>query len=153
MSELFPDFRDLLVEFLDAGVEFVLVGGHAVAVHGHPRATKDLDVLLRATPANADRVLAALAKFGAPIRQLGLVRDDFAREGQVVQLGVPPVRIDLLTRIDGVDFDEALRGHTSLNVDGRAIPVIGRDALLRNKRAAGRPQDLADISALTTNEP
>lgn len=148
MIELFDDFRDLLVALVDARADFVLVGGHAVAFHGHPRATKDLDVLVRPDPVNAGRVLDALRSFGAPVAQLGLSAEDFATADRVVQLGVTPVRIDLLTQIDGVDFDDAYRDHGVLDVDGRAVPVIARDALLRNKRASGRAQDLADIEAL-----
>ena len=148
--ELFADFRDLLVELVDAGAEFVLVGGHAVAVHGHPRATKDLDVFVRPTAANAERVLRALTAFGAPLGQLGIGQADFSRPGSTIQLGVAPVRIDLLTSIDGIDFDAAQCDHASLSLEGRSIPVIGLAALLANKRASGRPQDLADIAALTS---
>ncbi len=146
--EFFDDFRDMLVALADAGADFVVVGGHALAFHGHPRATKDLDILVRPSEENAPRVLAALAAFGAPIRQLGIGLDDFLRPSVVVQLGLPPIRIDLLTAIDGLDFDGALREHGTLALDGRRIPVIGLAAFLTNKRAAGRPQDLADVAAL-----
>jgi predicted nucleotidyltransferase len=146
---LFDDFRDMLVALSDAGAEFVVVGGHALAFHGHPRATKDFDIFVRPSDENAPRVLAALVAFGAPIRQLGIELADFARPSVVVQLGLPPVRIDLLTDIDGLDFDGALRDHDTLELEGRSVPVIGRAAFLVNKRAAGRAQDLADIAALT----
>lgn len=147
--DLFDDFRDMLVALSDAGAEFVVIGGHALAFHGHPRATKDLDIFVRPSDDNAPRVLAALAAFGAPVSQLGIEIGDFARPNIVVQLGLPPVRIDLLTDIHGLDFDGAIRDHETLEIDGRIIPVIGRAAFLVNKRAAGRAQDLADIAALT----
>jgi hypothetical protein len=142
------DFRDLLVHLADAGADFVLVGGHAVARHGHVRATKDMAVLVRADAHNAGRVIHALAAFGAPLVALGVRAEDFARPEQVVQLGVPPLRIDLITSISGVSFDEAATAPATIDVDGRAIRVIGLESLLRNKRASGRPQDLADVDAL-----
>jgi hypothetical protein len=148
MIELPQDFRDILVELHDAGAEFVVLGGHAVGFHGHPRATKDLDILVRATDANATRVYRALAQFGAPLESFDVAVEDFARYDGVLQIGVPPVRIDVITRATGVTFDAAVADGESLEIDGRRIPVIGRDALLANKKAAGRPQDLADVAAL-----
>lgn len=148
MIDLPEDFRDLLVELHDAGAEFVVVGGHAVAFHGHPRATKDLDVLVRATPANATRVYRALAAFGAPLHTFEVAEEDFASYDGVLQIGLPPRRIDVLNRADGITFDDAVADGERFELDGRAIPVIGREALLRNKRAAGREQDLADVAAL-----
>jgi len=126
----------------------VVIGGHAVAFHGHPRATKDLDVLVRAVPDNARRVYAALAAFGAPLAQFEVAEGDFASYDGVLQIGVPPRRIDVLNRADGITFEEAVRAGDGFELDGRRIPVIGLEALLRNKRAAGRPQDLADVAAL-----
>ena len=148
MIDLFDEFRDMLVELSDAGVEFAVVGGHAVAFHGHPRATKDLDVLLRATPDNAARVFRALAAFGAPLQAFDVKQEDFATYDGVLQIGVPPRRIDLLNRIAGVSFDEVIREGNAFELEGRTIRVIGRAALLSNKRAAGRAQDLADVEAL-----
>jgi hypothetical protein len=148
MIELPDDFRDILVELHDAGAEFVVLGGHAVAYHGHPRATKDLDVLVRATDANAQRVYRALASFGAPLESFAVTADDFATYDGVLQIGVPPLRIDVLTRASGITFDAAVADGESLELEGRRIPVIGRTALLANKRAAARPQDLADVAAL-----
>jgi predicted nucleotidyltransferase len=146
--DLFEDFRDLLVELKDAGAEFVVLGGHAVAYHGHPRATKDLDVLVRATPENAACVYRALAAFGAPLQQFEVKEADFATYDGVLQIGLPPRRIDILNRANGITFEEAIAAGEGFEVEGRRIPVIGLDALLRNKRAAGRAQDLADIEAL-----
>lgn len=148
MIELPEDFRDLLVELHDAGAEFVVLGGHAVAFHGHPRATKDLDVLVRAELTNAQRVYRALAVFGAPLQDFEVNATDFVTYDGVLQLGLPPRRIDILNGATGITFDEAIAEGVHLELDGRRIPVIGRAALLKNKRAAGRPQDLADVEAL-----
>ena len=148
MIELPDDFRDLLIALSDAEAEFVVLGGHAVAFHGHPRATKDLDVLVRANVDNARRVYGALAAFGAPLSAFEVGETDFATYDGVLQIGVPPLRIDILNRADGITFDEAIVEGSLFELDGRAIPVIGRSALLKNKRAAGREQDLADVKAL-----
>ena len=148
MIELPDDFRDLLIELADAGAEFVLVGGHAVAFHGHPRATKDMDVLIRASTGNAELVYRALANFGAPLAAFEVQAADFATYDGVLQIGLPPRRVDILNRADGITFDEAIAEGACLALDGRAIPVIGRAALLKNKRAAGRPQDVADVEAI-----
>lgn len=146
--ELPDDFRDLLIELSDASAEFVVLGGHAVAFHGHPRATKDLDVLVRPNAANAARVYQALAAFGAPMEAFEVTASDFATYDGVLQIGLPPRRIDILNRAAGITFDEAIAAGDAFEIEGRKIPVIGREALLRNKRAAGRPQDLADLHAL-----
>lgn len=145
----FPqDFRDLLLELVEARAEFVVLGGHAVAFHGHPRATKDIDVLVRPNPENAARVFRALAAFGAPLQSFEVQEADFATYDGVLQLGVPPRRIDILTRATGITFDEAIEEGLSFELDGRRIPIIGKRALITNKTAAGRPQDLADVAAL-----
>jgi hypothetical protein len=146
--ELSEDFRDLLVELHDAGAEFVVLGGHAVAFHGHPRATKDLDVLVRALPDNAARVYRALAAFGAPLSSFEVNEADFATYDGVLQIGLPPRRIDILNRATGITFAEAVADGETFEIEGRAIPVIGRNALLKNKRATGREQDIADVAAL-----
>ncbi|HMJ10529.1 MAG TPA: nucleotidyltransferase [Polyangiaceae bacterium] len=148
MIELPDDFRDLLHALCDAEADFVVVGGHAVAFHGHPRATKDLDVLVRADGENATRVYRALAAFGAPLSAFEVAEADFATYDGVLQMGVPPLRIDILNRADGITFDEAIADGANFELDGRPIPVIGRAALLKNKRAAGREQDVADVKAL-----
>jgi hypothetical protein len=148
MIELFDDFRDLLLELSDAKAEFVIVGGHAVAFHGHPRATKDLDVLVRARTDNAQRVYRALAAFGAPLETFDVGANDFTTYDGMLQIGLPPRRIDILNKADGITFDEAIAEGASFTLEGRTIPVIGRNALIKNKRAAGRLQDLADVAAL-----
>jgi hypothetical protein len=148
VTELPDDFRDLLIELADAGAEFVLVGGHAVAFHGHPRATKDMDILIRADTSNAERVYRALAAFGAPLETFQVGAADFATYDGVLQVGLPPRRVDILNRADGITYDEAIAERASFTLEGRTIQVIGRAALLKNKRAAGRTQDIADIEAL-----
>jgi predicted nucleotidyltransferase len=150
--DLPSDYRDLLVEFVDHGVQFVLVGGWAVAVHGHGRATDDMDLFIDPTPENARRTYQALVAFGAPVVAHGVTEDLFAQAGYGYRLGRRPILIEILTAIDGVTFDEARHDALSVDVDGRAVRVIGRAALLRNKRAAGRVKDLADVEALEERE-
>jgi hypothetical protein len=142
-----PDFLDLLRALLDAEARFLIVGAYAVGVHGRPRATKDLDVWVEASDDNAPRVLRALTAFGAPL--MGLVLDDLRTPGVGLQIGVDPGRVDVLTAISGVSFAEAWpdRIEVSFGQEVRCS-VIGVEHLLRNKRAAGRPQDLADVAAL-----
>ncbi len=142
------DFRDLLRALLEAGARFLVVGAHAMAVHGVPRATGDLDVWIAVDPDNADRVLKALTRFGAPLTAIGISRADFLREDQVVQIGLPPRRIDMLTSISGVGFEDAWAGRATHDVAGMRVPFLGRAALVRNKRASGRAKDLADLEAL-----
>lgn len=146
-----PDFSDLLSEFCARRVEFLLVGAHALAVHGHVRATKDLTVWVRPELVNAERVLEALAGFGAPLEQLSAT--DLTRRGTVFQIGVPPLRIDVVTVIDGVEFSEAWPDRLEVDVGGVRVPVISRRHLIQNKRAAGRLQDKADVEWLEKNPP
>jgi hypothetical protein len=146
--ELPEDFRDLLVELHDVGAAFVVLGGYAVAFHGHPRATKDIDVLVEATPANATRVYQALAAFGAPLSAFEVSESDFATYDGILQIGLPPRRIDIINHATGITFAEAIADGETFEIEGRAIPIIGRDALLKNKRATGRDQDIADVKAL-----
>ena len=148
LEGLHEDFRDLLVLFADGNVDFVIVGAYALAFHGAPRASGDIDVFIRPTLVNADRVFAALARFGAPLESAGVTAADFARAGTVYQIGLPPRRIDIMTEISGVTFDEAWESRVSAEVDGRAVAFIGRTALLKNKVAAGRPKDIADVERL-----
>jgi hypothetical protein len=143
------DWADVLVALVEAGARFLVVGAHALAVQGVPRATQDLDVWVEPTPENADRVWDALIRFGAPLEDLQLDRDDFIRQETVVQIGLPPNRIDLLTGITGVsDFEIAWDARTESEVAGHTIPFLGRETLIANKRATGRLKDLADIEAL-----
>ena len=143
------DFLDLVRSLHNAGARFLVVGAHALAAHGVTRATGDLDVWVQPTPENAGAVWRALAEFGVPLAALGVRMEDFAESGNVVQLGAPPRRIDILTAIDGVDFASAWSARVNRAIDGVPFPFLGRDDLLRNKRAAARPKDLLDIELLT----
>ena len=143
------DWFDLLAAFTAGEVRYLVVGAHALAVHGVPRGTQDLDVWIEPSPENADRAWRALAVFGAPLDTLGVSLDDLQRPDTVVQLGLPPDRIDVLTTITGVpDFTVAWTERVELVVRGLRVPFLGRATLLRNKRATGRRKDLADIEAL-----
>lgn len=141
-----PDFRDLLSTFNAHRVDYLVVGAHALAAHGHVRATGDLDVWVRAGPGNARRVLEALRAFGAPLQDLS--EEDLTRPGTVFQIGIAPIRIDVLTNIDGVEFDEAWADRTTANFVDLAVPVLSARHLIRNKRTVGRTQDLADVEWL-----
>lgn len=141
------DYSELLSAFSHHQVEYLLVGAYAMAVHGQPRATLDIDLWLRVSAANAARVCAALAEFGAPAEAVEL--HSFLVPGTVVQIGVAPRRIDLLTRIDGVEFDAASARAAIAEIGGLTIPVIGLADLIANKRATGRPQDRIDAEQLS----
>ena len=142
------DYRDLLAEFNAHGVEYLVVGAHALAAHGRVRATKDLDVWVGAGAENARRVLQALRAFGAPLHDL--TEADLVQPGVTFQIGVAPVRIDVLTAIDGVDFSEAWPARLVARFADQPVGVLSREHLMRNKRAAGRTQDLADLEWLQT---
>jgi hypothetical protein len=139
------DYKDLLRLLKKHDAAFMVVGGWAMAAHGHPRSTKDLDIFVDATPDNARRVYRALAEFGAPLRDV--VEADFAEPGVIFQIGVG-FRIDIATVIDGVSFADIVAERIDVEMDGLLIPVIGRDALRRNKQAADRDQDRADVEQL-----
>lgn len=143
-----PDFRDILSAFCEERVEFLLVGAYALAVHGIPRATGDIDLWIRPSGENAAKVLRALAIFGAPLSDID--EGDLKTGDAVVQIGVAPRRVDILTTLDAVEFDDAWRDRAEVEVEGLTIPVLGRRDLIRNKKAVGRPQDLADVARLET---
>lgn len=143
------EFKDLLSIFNAHGVEYLVVGAHALAAHGRIRATGDLDIWVRADPANARRVMQALAAFGAPLQELR--EADLAQPGIVFQIGVAPLRIDILTEIDGVQFEDAWRQRLSSSFAGEPVSVLSVAHLIENKRAAGRAQDLADLEWLEKN--
>ena len=140
------DFRDILSAFCEEKVEFMLVGAYAVAAHGLPRATGDIDLWVKCSEKNAERVWAAIAKFGAPLGNI--TKQDFITRGNVVQIGVTPHRIDILTQITGVEYEEAEQQSITIEIEGIAIPVIGLAHLVQNKSAVGRPQDKADVARL-----
>jgi hypothetical protein len=140
------DFLDLLRAFIDHSVRFMVVGAYALGVHGRPRATGDLDVWIDPTPDNAARLLRALGQFGAPTAQV--TAEDFSRPGVVFQMGLPPLRIDVMTDLSGLTFEEAWTSRTQAAFDTITVDVIGREAFIKNKRATGRARDLGDIEAL-----
>jgi hypothetical protein len=140
------DFLDLLRAFIDHNVRFLIVGAYALGVHGRPRATDDLDVWVDPTPENAVNVLSALEQFGAPTSQVSA--EDFSRPGIVFQMGLPPLRIDVLTQLSGLTFSEAWSTRTRAAFGPVMADVIGREAFIKNKRATGRARDLGDIEAL-----
>jgi len=142
------DFDDFLAALIAAGARFLVVGAHAMAVHGVPRATGDLDVWIERTAANADKVWRALIEFGAPVEDLAVSRADLEAPGVVIQIGLPPRRIDILTDVTGVDFERAWDERVVIELGGLAVPFLGRETLIRNKRATGRLKDLADLEAL-----
>jgi len=148
LEVLNEDFRDFLRDLLAEHVEFVVVGAYALAFHGVPRATGDIDVLVRPSPENAARVVRALSRFGAPIHAAGVTEDDFTRAGVVYQIGLPPRRIDILTEITGVGFEEAWATREQAVLEDATVYFLGREALIRNKRSTGRTKDLADAESL-----
>ena len=144
------DYRDLFAEFNAQKVEFLVVGAYALAVHGHVRATKDLDVWVRTTKDNAERVFRAVKAFGAATEKLSA--EDFAQPGTIVQLGIAPTRIDILTRVAGLEFEAAWASRVEASYGDQKVFVVSRVDLIASKRAAARPQDLADLSALEEPE-
>ena len=146
-----PDFRDMLSALSAAEVDYLVVGAYALAAHGFPRATGDIDLWVRPTKENAARVWEALAAFGAPTSRITV--EDFSTPDIVYQIGIAPRRIDILTSISGVEFDQAWEDRISIKLDGLTVPVIGREHLVANKRAAGRPKDLVDAETLDPTDP
>jgi len=141
-----PDFKDLLKALNDEGVEYLVVGAYAVIIHAQPRYTKDLDVWVRPTPENAQRVFRALAAFGAPLRSVGT--EDFTNTAIIYQVGVAPNRVDVIMALAGVGFDTAWANRVESTYGGVPIHVISKTDLVRAKKASGRPQDLLDVDAL-----
>lgn len=136
----------MLSAFAEEDVRYLLVGAYALAAHGFVRATGDMDLWVKTDPGNAARIMAALERFGAPLQQIS--QQDFETPGAIFQIGVAPQRIDILTLIDAVEFDEAWSERQEVEVAGLKVPVIGRRHLTLNKRATGRPKDLADAAWL-----
>lgn len=140
------DFKEFVQSLNDNGVRYLVIGGYAVALHGHPRYTKDIDIWIQMTPENANRMVAALNDFG--FGSLGLRAEDFLVLDQVIQLGYPPSRIDLITSPPGVDFETCYDSRVQTVIDGVAVSFIDLENLKKSKRAAGRLQDLADLENL-----
>jgi hypothetical protein len=146
---MFDDFKELLSIFNAQKVKYLIVGGYAVSYHAQPRATKDMDILVKPDAENGKAVYAALAKFGAPLE--GLTPDDFIERNKFFRLGRAPVMVDILPEISGVDFDHAWPKRVEAMIDpasGLSASFISREDLIAAKLAAGRPQDIADVAAL-----
>lgn len=146
MAKLQTDLREFIALLNSQSVEYVIVGGHAVAFHGHPRYTGDIDFLVRATPENARRVLDVLEAFG--FGSIGITEQELTEPGRVISLGQPPNRIDLLTSISGVDFDEAWTSRVDTMLDDQRVALLGWNELIRNKKMSGRIKDQADLEKL-----
>ena len=147
---MYPDFKELLLAFNEHNVEYLIVGAHALAAHGHVRATKDLDLWVRPETLNAQKVIQALLDFGAPLSDL--TADDLSRKETIFQIGLPPIRIDIITNIDGVEFEEAWPDRLETLFGGVPAFVISRNHLITNKKTAARLQDLADVQQLEATE-
>jgi len=148
--EIYPDFKELFESFNAKKVEYVVVGAYALAHHGAVRATKDVDLYVRPSVENSERIMAALDVFG--FRPEELNAKDFQREKQILQIGYPPVRVDLITSIAGVTWEQADAGKVMGNYGGEPVPFIGREEFIASKKAAGRRQDLADVERLVGPE-
>ena len=144
------DYRDILSALSAADARYLVVGAYALASHGLVRATSDIDIWVDPTPGNAERICAALLDFGAPREQVSA--EFLSRAGQVLQLGVTPVRIDILTSISGVEFTEAWGRRKQVEIDGMTIPVLGLSDLITNKKATGRPQDMVDLDWIRNSQ-
>jgi hypothetical protein len=148
--EVAPDFDEFIECLTVHGVEFVIVGAYALAYHGAPRFTGDLDVLIRPTIDNARRLLKALDAFGFPATEL--TPETVADQRRMIEMGVPPVQIHVMSAISGVEWPEIWDHHLDGPFGRHVVPYIGRDTLIRNKRAAGRLKDLSDVDALEHGE-
>jgi hypothetical protein len=148
-----PDFLDMIAALREEGAEFLVVGAFALAAHGVPRATGDLDLWVRPGMGNAERVWRALQRFGAPVEAAGLTVEDLVNPGMIYQIGQPPRRIDVITVIDGVSFDEAWPNRVQVTAGGLEFPCLGRGDLVRNKQASGRGKDKADLELLRKADP
>jgi len=140
------DYKDMLQALVDEKVKFLLVGAYALAAHGYPRATMDIDIWVLPAPDNADAVLRALRRFGTPLHNLS--REDLQKEGTVFQIGVVPRRIDIMTAVSGLRFDQAFSHATTVDIEGLKVHIPSVADLIRNKRASGRTKDIADAEAL-----
>ncbi len=140
------DYKDMLQALADEKVEFLLIGAYALAAHGYPRATMDIDIWVIPSPANAEAVLRAIQRFGAPLHDLS--KQDLEQDGTVFQIGVAPRRIDIITSASGIRFEETFARSLRVDIDGLELHIPSIDDLISNKRATGRTKDLADVEAL-----
>ena len=140
------DYKEMLHALVDEKVRFLLVGAYAMAAHGYPRATMDIDIWVMPSSDNAEAVLRALNRFGSPLRDL--TKSDLLKDDTVFQIGVAPRRIDIVTGATGLRFDDAFAHSIEIDIDGIQVHIPSLDDLIRNKKAAGRMKDLADVEAL-----
>jgi len=140
------DYKEMLQFLADEKVKFLLVGAYAMAVHGYPRATMDIDIWVMPAPENAEAVLRALDRFGAPLH--GLTTEDLQKDDTIFQIGVAPRRIDIITGASGLGFTEAFANSSVIDIEGLEVHIPSLDDLIRNKKASGRTKDLADVEAL-----
>jgi hypothetical protein len=140
------DYKEMLQCLAEEDVKFLLVGAYALAAHGYPRATMDIDFWVQPSPDNADAVLRAIQRFGAPLHDL--TRNDLQKNDTVFQIGVAPRRIDIITGASGLQFNDAFQNSVSIEIEGQQVRIPSIDDLIRNKRASGRTKDLADAEAL-----
>ncbi len=150
-TRLPTDFAEFLRSLRSNGVEYLLVGGYAVGLYGYPRATADIDVWVRRTPENARRVVAAIRAFGFGVPALS--PDLVMKPDQVVRMGLPPLRIEILTSVSGVEFEECWPSREEMLLDGEPVFLPSLSDLRRNKAASGRPKDLEDLKHLPTSSP
>lgn len=147
MLEVKKDYKELLELLNGKKVEYLIVGAYALAFHGHPRFTGDIDIFVNSTDENARKIIEALNEFG--FESLGLEPDDFQQPDNIIQLGFSPIRIDFLTSIDGVTWDEALNGSVTGTYGDIPVKYLGKNEFIKNKKASGRLKDLADIEEIT----
>ncbi len=140
------DYRDMLHALSDEKVRFILIGAYALAAHGYPRATMDMDIWVMPSPDNAEAVLRALRRFGAPLHNL--TKEDLQKDGTIFQIGVAPRRIDIITAASGLEFEPAYQNSIPMDIDGIEVRIPSIDDLIINKKATGRTRDLADAEAL-----
>jgi len=149
MIQLPPDFKEFLKLLNKHKVEYLLVGGYAVGYYGYPRATADMDIWIAVNPTNANRMVTALNEFGFDVPEL--TTDLFLEENKIIRMGVPPVRLEIITTISGVDFDTCFQQKEQGKIDGIEINIIDLENLRKNKKASGRYKDLNDLENLPTN--
>ncbi len=140
------DYRDMLQALSDEKVRFILVGAYALAAHGYPRATMDIDIWVMPSPENADAVLRALDRFGAPLHNIS--KEDLQTDGTIFQIGVAPRRIDIITAASGLTFEPTYQDSIPITIEGIEVRIPSLDDLILNKKASGRTKDLADAEAL-----
>lgn len=140
------DYKEMLQSLIDENVRFLLVGAYALAAHGYPRATMDIDIWVMPSPDNADAVLRALKKFGAPLH--GLTSGDLQKSDTIFQIGIAPRRIDIITGASGLDFESAFANSIQIEIEGIKFNILSLDDLICNKKASGRTKDIADVEAL-----